>query len=390
MRRWQSARQDIREEGSVLPLLAVAMTALIGSLGISLDVGNVLVAQAELRNAADAAALAGAAALSNPWVNGQPDFAAAKDMATTALKNLKNVSNGDLVVVGTATKVSLVSAGGLDLQGAGAGSALIKAWNNNLLPAVRVELHKSDENKAVLSFFSNVFKLGVESFSPVVMSTVVGGYAPQVADSGQILPIAVPDCFYRNFWDQATQQPKLAKTSSDQVCVQANNGKLDCQVQGSGQAYNIPLGNVSGIYNKQGSLICPLQFGWAAFGGGTNASNIKTLFSDPPINNPSVYVGEAANVDIANGAQTADFKYVIPSGKTTRVGLVAVVSDPNIQKGGQQTVEGFGCVEITESGKGSAQYMVLHLLPRSDSRCPIRGSGASSNPYVRIPPQIVQ
>ena len=369
------------EIGSVLPLMAVAMTAMIGVMGLSLDVGNVIVAKGELRNAADAAALAGAAALSMPWVlvagQQQPNFKLAESYASTALQNLKNTSNNHYVVSGT------VTAGGLDLAGGG-GSAL-KPWSNNLLPAVRVELQKDGANGRVYSLFAQALPKKIEYFTPVVVSTVVGGYSPQTAYPGQILPIAIPTGVYNNFWGSFLQQPKSATSSTDKLCVKANNQNLTCQNQASGAAYNIPLGDANGIFNKQGTLVCPPQMAWTVFGDSNpSASAVKNLLADPPVGNPSVSVGEVVN---AHGTQAGDFTHVIPSGKTTRVGLVPVVDQLTA---GTQKVIAFGCVEITESGKGNAQYMVLNLLPRSDPRCPIAGTGASSSPYVRIPPQIVQ
>lgn len=370
--------------GSVLPVLAVAMTAIIGTMGISLDIGNVMVAQAELRNAADAAALSGAAALSNPWINGQPDFVAAKNRATTALQNLRNESNGDLVV-GTDPQVSLVSAGGLDLRGAGSGSAF-KTWNNTLLPAVRVELHKSGGNSVVQSFFARVF--GIASFSPAVVSTVVGGYSPQTADPGQLIPIAIPQCVYNNFWDPVSQTPKLVPPleNGTKICSYLKN-QDPCPSQVSNSPYVIRLDSQYGITYK-GVEVCPSQSVWTGFSSQNPSVSSLENWIDHGVDQ-SISIDQVLN---ANGAKTALYSYVsskIPSAAPREfVGLAPVVAD--ITPGVTAKVSAFACVAITASSGGSDKYVQMHLLPRTDSRCPIKGSGASSNPYVRVPPQIVQ
>ncbi len=49
-----------RQRGQILPMVALLAVALIGIVGLAMDVGRVMVAKAELRRAVDAAALAGA------------------------------------------------------------------------------------------------------------------------------------------------------------------------------------------------------------------------------------------------------------------------------------------------------------------------------------------
>ncbi len=57
-----------KRRGAVVPLAALLMTLLVGMLAFSIDVGYICSVEAELQNAADAAALAGAQQLQNSFV----------------------------------------------------------------------------------------------------------------------------------------------------------------------------------------------------------------------------------------------------------------------------------------------------------------------------------
>src|SRR5947208_13128922 len=54
--------------GAVAPLVALLLIPLLGMLAFSVDVGYMIVVRTELQNAADAAALAGAQQLMDPYV----------------------------------------------------------------------------------------------------------------------------------------------------------------------------------------------------------------------------------------------------------------------------------------------------------------------------------
>ena len=65
----QCARlQKKKRRGAVAPLTAVLMIVLVGMVAFAVDIGWMVVAQAELQDAADAAALAGAGQLMSPSV----------------------------------------------------------------------------------------------------------------------------------------------------------------------------------------------------------------------------------------------------------------------------------------------------------------------------------
>src|SRR2546430_5154576 len=55
-----------RRKGAVVPLTAILMIFLVGMVAFSVDMGYVVLVRQELQNAADAAAMAGAAKLLDP------------------------------------------------------------------------------------------------------------------------------------------------------------------------------------------------------------------------------------------------------------------------------------------------------------------------------------
>ena len=58
-----------RREGSILVSLAIMLTALMGLIALSIEVGSWYLLRAELSKAVDAAALAGAANIASPNIN---------------------------------------------------------------------------------------------------------------------------------------------------------------------------------------------------------------------------------------------------------------------------------------------------------------------------------
>lgn len=68
---FSSYRRNLRQKGSVIVLSALMLPFVIGVTGLAIDVGNLYLAQSRLQNAADAAALAGAANIRDDLVNGR-------------------------------------------------------------------------------------------------------------------------------------------------------------------------------------------------------------------------------------------------------------------------------------------------------------------------------
>ncbi len=65
---YRNARLDVRR-AAIIPMAAILMTMMVGMLAFSIDIGYICAVEAELQNAADAAALAGAQQMQSPFVS---------------------------------------------------------------------------------------------------------------------------------------------------------------------------------------------------------------------------------------------------------------------------------------------------------------------------------
>src|SRR6516162_9043916 len=66
--RFRITRSTVRR-AAIVPMAALLMTLLVGMLAFSIDIGYICAVEAELQNAADAAALAGAQQMQTYFVN---------------------------------------------------------------------------------------------------------------------------------------------------------------------------------------------------------------------------------------------------------------------------------------------------------------------------------
>lgn len=76
--------QAKRRTGSVLPLVAVSLVALLGMVALAIDLGLLLVSRTECQHAADCAAMAGARTLNGDVANSNNKTAAGPNMVTAA------------------------------------------------------------------------------------------------------------------------------------------------------------------------------------------------------------------------------------------------------------------------------------------------------------------
>ncbi len=76
--------QPVRRRAAVLPLTAILLVVLLGMVAFAVDTGHICTTEAQLQNAADSAALAGASQLLIPYVPGSPS---ANTMTQNAVNN---------------------------------------------------------------------------------------------------------------------------------------------------------------------------------------------------------------------------------------------------------------------------------------------------------------
>lgn len=237
--RFSIGRPKAKDQGAIMPLAAVGLTSLIGMMGLSLDVGNVLVARQELRSAAEAASLTGVTYLSQGTT--LPNFNLATTNAQASITALKNTSNGQSL------KNATVTPGLYDTSGAQPSFLPLKppytyVPNGTQVPAVQVSIAKDASaggNGVVNTLFAKV--LGINSFSPQASAIAIGHYAPATAAPGQVLPLTIPQSVMDNLWDPSTHQPLLNKGSSTALYTNTDQGGNSAPVTQKGEPYRVRI-----------------------------------------------------------------------------------------------------------------------------------------------------
>ncbi|MHB8066372.1 MAG: pilus assembly protein TadG-related protein [Desulfobaccales bacterium] len=191
------------ERGSITPILALALVAVVGAMAVSIDLGQLFLVKNDIQNVADAAALAGAKKLlQDKLPAGAPDgipevycdeaIQAAIDVAN------KNFSFGsDTPIKITAANVTIgkwnLSTKQFDRTGCSADPILVNA--------VQVTVNRTgDENPQVSTFFGSVLGVGdkpkddLEYAGPTKLSVAASSVAllGLAGTSAIDLPFAVP------------------------------------------------------------------------------------------------------------------------------------------------------------------------------------------------------
>ena len=370
-----------QERGSIIPIIAVGMASLIGVIGLALDVQNMVVAKSQLKNATDAAAMAGAAALTNPSGGSVPNFSLAATTVASALTNLQNKSNGAIVY-----HAAPIETGGWDVNGA---STAIQTWSPSvsLVPAVAVTAQKTGTNAPISSFFSRVF--GINFFTPTVRSVAIGDFSPSTANAGQLLPFALSQCVYDQFWDSSTQKPKLA-TQTTPICT-------GCPNQTIGQPFVIRIGSNwgSNVITGETTSACPATGIWTTFSTGSNADSVVSDFMTG-YNKPAS-LGDSIWLYQTQGAKAN--LYTVLQGLGIPLGAIVPVISGNATPGTWAQISAYACVKIVRSTGGNEKAIDLELLPVSNApvsgtsnsgfNCVLSGTGASNKSYLTSPPVLV-
>ena len=175
--------------GFALVYVAIAIVALVGVLGLAIDLGHMYVVRGELQNAADASALAGAASLYkdplSPGAAPALNFARAHTAATKFIN--ENKSDGVSLTNGT------IATGYWNLTNKSLGSPANPTPQD--VPAVTALISRSAGNNAgpVPTFFARVFGTNEAPVSSR-LAVAVSGF-PGSADPNLVFPMALSRCF---------------------------------------------------------------------------------------------------------------------------------------------------------------------------------------------------
>lgn len=155
------------KKGIALVYIAILIVALIGLLGLAIDIGYLYVAKGQLQNAADASALAGAARIKFP-VTGPAAFQQYSARSAAQTFALKNYAAREPVVVASDPTSNTLS----DITVTGGNDITFGHWSSNryhegLTPvnAIRVRTRRTvpdataDNQGQVSTFFGRIFSL---------------------------------------------------------------------------------------------------------------------------------------------------------------------------------------------------------------------------------------
>lgn len=343
-----SARRDERlcscvgarsqERGSVTLWFLLTFTALLIIGAFAIDLPVVFTVGGELQNGADAAALAGAGALSQGNTSG-PNWAAAASSANAAI--VLNTSGGTRLSSGT------VTAGYWDVAASSPtllapGKVTLPAPAGQLLePAVQVTISRNATSNGGLVSLLLGSLLGVPTTAE--SATSVAAIAPPSAvPAGALFPMVMDQCVYNQYWDSTKNAPK---------------------VDAAGQPYEFEVGN-----GQEYGASCEAGQ-WTSFL--VVANNTPTVVNLIDNGNPTpLSIGDS--IYIEPGVKAAVYKS-IPTGTTVLMPVGTQIENKTFVP-----VIAFAAFHIDNAYQG-AKYITGHFV--AGYTMPTQGTGVSATNY---------
>jgi hypothetical protein len=339
------------QSGSVIVIVAILLTVLLGFAALAVDIGRLMVAKNELQNAADAAALAGASHLYPqipPSSPSPPDWTTATTEATNSIG--LNKSDRETLTSGT------VQAGYWDYASPPPGPSYTLKGTGIPPGAQDFAAVQVTIPIAVQHWLAPI--IGINTSNVSAMATAVMA-SPGTAFEGATMPFAI----------------------SEGAATQLNFYE------------NFEIADIDGVKkcNRNGN---PTQCGqWTTLlSDGSNSNSwIKDLIKGAE-SSPEVSIG--GSINIVPGTRTSSYKEVIDNLLGETVLLPVVRSDnpsqPDIpdSPGGYRTITGFVCFKIVSVYKhGNKSYITGHMV----SPCYAAGTGGfGPNNGAYSPPRLVQ
>jgi Putative Tad-like Flp pilus-assembly len=327
------------------------------------------VAKAELQNAADAIALAGAACLRLRTECGNlaktsPDWSTADAVARGFL--------GKNLVLGRTLSSATVANGYWDATGTIKGLQSTGITPNvNDLPAVQVSLNLNADNNGgpVTALLPGI--LGAAVSMTAVATAAIS--SPGVAIPDTVFPLAIAQCMFNNYWNSVTGQPMLATA--------VTMPGLDLpQVVGQPILFKMTSGYQEGTCQSGD---------WTSFA--TDANDVSTIQQLISQGNPtSLQVGGSTWIE--PGAKTALYSTVNASsaagnGSCQYVQLPVVTS---VATHAQTSIQGFACVQLLSATGGGGKYVVAQMSADPNRCLNPNANGFGPNYGIVRPPRLVQ
>jgi Flp pilus assembly protein TadG len=388
-----------RQRGAVAILTALFLVVLLALAAFAIDIARWYLVRNELQNAADAAALAGAACVNPSTQCGSlpnataPDFTVASSAAATAISLNKAVN--------VTLQTGQVTAGGWNLSSPASGvTAPPVTLSASQVPAVSVTISEaSGANNGPMSLFFGKF-VGRNSLSVKASATATAGLVAQ----GHAFPMAINECLYNNlsqFWNPITNEPLTVPSSQNgQTLSQINPavwGSSDQTMpQTAGQNYII---QINSTYSSDDSCNAGQWTPLDNSGNVGGAAEIKNYIAGTQ-STPSVSTGSQIFImdgTKASGYGTTDSCSANDGDGTCAYELFPVVNQQPIASGTTTAVVGFACLKIYAAQQGNSvkgipkgKYIAVQLVANSASRCQSGGVGIGPSYGAYGPPRLVQ
>jgi hypothetical protein len=229
------------QHGSVMLLFVLLLPILLGFTAVSVDFSRVLQAKQELQNAADAAALAGAASLDD--VGGEVPYnwtAAAHDARVWVGKNPVSTR----VLTDAGVTVGYVRPGDpLQTVHSPSETGWIEPFD---VPVVRVSLALAvGQNGGPLELLFGAF-LGHPSKDIHAVATA-SAYPPGYAAAGALFPIAIGRCMYDLYWDFAARRPRIDPATGQPYSIRIGSVYGGSCFSGEWTTFNTVLNDVPSV-----------------------------------------------------------------------------------------------------------------------------------------------
>ncbi|SDC50996.1 Putative Tad-like Flp pilus-assembly [Cupriavidus sp. YR651] len=325
--------------GIMMPFMLISVLS-VGAL--AMDVAHLVIVRNELQNAADAAALAGAAGLypANPnpaWTNG-----VTKGTNAIAL----NKAAGTTLATGT------VQAGYWNLTGTPAGLQPQDITpGTNDVPAVQVTISRSAGNNGgpVATLLAQVFDGGAKGTTATAVAVLA---APGIIGNGGLFPVALSQCLYNYYWNSATNQPKIDPATNKPYLFRI------------GSAYHYGL-------CESGQ--------WTTF---KSTDNSATATRDLILNGNPAPVAIGDQIWIQDGTKTSNYNFI-----TVNKDYVMPVTN-SLNAGSLGPITAFAAFHVTAAVGGSGKYIEGYFIPNYK----VTNSGGGVGPYygAYVPPRLAK
>ncbi|SFP44511.1 TadG family pilus assembly protein [Ralstonia sp. NFACC01] len=331
----------LRQRGAIGLISPMLLVVFLSVGAIAVDVAHLYVVRNELQNAADAAALAGAAGLypANPT----PQWTNAVTKGTNAVQ--LNASDGTQLATGT------VVAGYWNLTGSPAGmQAQTITPGTNDVPGVQVTITRASgvNGGAVKGWLTWVFGGGTADIRATAVAVMA---APGTANPGALFPVALNKCLFDLYWNYTTNQPLIDPST--------------------GKPYVI---DIDASYPASSPTCASGE--WTGFGGATDANTEKGLVTSG--NPTTVSIGDSIN--ISTGVKTSVYNAIPPLPYTVTMPVVA-----NVVPGSSSPVVAFAGFTITRIfTNGTHSYIEGNFTTNTK----VSGGGSGTNYGAYVPPRL--